>query len=204
MKKTAILLFLVCTLAVGLVAHPHMFLDTRLELDLEENRVIGVELTWWFDPMFSTGIIADYDMNSDGIFDAQEIKHIYDYAFSNLETYEYFTYLTTGEKSYVPAKIKNFNARVEDGTLIYNFYIPFDTAIIDNVFSVAIYDTSYYCDVQYRQDSPVILRGNPDASWEIVQNREKSIQYGGIVSVARQGKTYSGVAFPREVVVQVP
>jgi ABC-type uncharacterized transport system substrate-binding protein len=78
-----------------------------------------------------------------------------------------------------------------------------DMPVCDECFSVAIYDHSYYCDILYCSDSPITLSGpgSEDASYQIVENQNIEILYGGSVSVSRDGRSYTGLAYPQQVVV---
>jgi ABC-type uncharacterized transport system substrate-binding protein len=71
------------------------------------------------------------------------------------------------------------------------------------VFRIAIYDSTYYCDILYKEGSPITISGpgSESARFEIEQNSNITISYGGTVSVSREGSTYSGTAYPQQLVV---
>ncbi len=185
-------------------AHPHMFIDSKVTVDMDNTTLKGLEVTWWFDPLFSSNILIDFDVNKNRILDAEEVGYIRDYAFGNLKQYDYFIYLQTGNSRYSPESTVNFNAYYEGETLVYHFYVPFNAAINGGQYTVAMYDKTYYCDIQYVRKDPVVLRGDTTATWELLTNTDMKIKYGGNVSVAREGKTYSGVAYPMQLVVEIP
>jgi ABC-type uncharacterized transport system substrate-binding protein len=180
-----------------------MFIDTRLKIGIEENRLKQVEITWYFDPMFSASIVGDFDSDRNGVFTPEETEAVREYAFSNLKNYDYFTFLELNGKTHVPRRIENFKVFVENRQLVYRFSIPFDLEIEEKKFALAIYDESYFCDILFHEDSPVEFQGTRPAAWEIRENKDMSINYGGPVSVSRDGKEYSGTAYPQQLQVSL-
>ena len=186
-------------------AHPHMFIDTKLEVRLSGDRLAGLEITWFFDPMFTASIVNDWDENGNGSFSSSEVELVYENAFSNLADFNYFTYVSTGNTTRSPSAVEEFTVFMDGQTLVYRFFTPFDIVLCDGIFSVAIYDHTYYCDILYCSDSPITLvgPGSSNASFQIVENNNIEILYGGAVSVSRDGKTYTGMAYPQQVVVTI-
>ena len=182
-------------------AHPHMFIDTEMEVRLSDNSFNGIEITWSFDPMFTAAITSDFDTNRDGQFSQQETAEVFANAFSNLESSNYFTFISIDGNTYSPSGIENFDVFMKDGALIYRFFCPFNKIITSGEFRIAIYDSTFYCDILYKEGNPITLSGNPDASFTIEQNSDISISYGGSVSVSREGSSYTGTAFPQQLVV---
>ena len=186
-------------------AHPHMFIDTRLELGLGQGTLEELEITWYFDPFFTASIAGDYDADGDGEFSSSETEQVRQNAFSNLENYCYFTFVTTREGTFTPESIEDFSVFMKGDTLAYEFSSPMDLELPGGEFSVVIYDETFYCDILYHPSDPVTLSGScsDQASCRIVENRDIQINYGGSVSVSREGSSYSGTAFPQQVVVDL-
>ena len=180
-----------------------MFIDTRLEVRLNSDCLDGLEITWYFDPMFTASIVNDFDENGNGSFSEHEIDLIYENAFSNLADFDYFTYVSTDNTTLSPGSVEEFTVFMEGQTLVYRFFVPIDILILDGNFAVAIYDHTYYCDILYHEDSPITLTGpgSENASFQIVENNNIEILYEGTISVSRDGKTYTGLAYPQQVVV---
>ncbi len=195
--------FCLLSLFVSAWAHPHMFIDTQLEVRLSGDCLDGLEITWYFDPMFTASIMNDWDSNGNGSFSSSEVDQIYENAFSNLADFDYFTYISTGSTTLSPSVVEDFTVYMEGQTLVYRFFVPVDMQVCDGCFSVAIYDHTYYCDILYSTDSPIALTGpgSDDASYHIVENQNIEILYGGTVSVSRDGRNYTGMAYPQQVVV---
>ncbi len=182
-----------------------MFIDTKLEVRLAGDRLDGLEITWFFDPMFTASILNDWDVNGNGSFSSSEVEQVYENAFSNLADFDYFTFVSTGNTTLSPSAIEEFAVFMDGQTLVYRFFTPFDQSLQDGYFSVAIYDKTYYCDILYCEDSPITIvgQGSERASFQIVENDNIEILYGGSISVSRDGKTYTGTAYPQQVVVTI-
>ncbi|WP_321990975.1 DUF1007 family protein [Marispirochaeta aestuarii] len=202
MIRRFLLLALLCLPSV-LAAHPHMFIDTRLKIDIQGNSLKQIEITWYFDPMFTASIVGDFDGDRNGVFTPEETEGVREYAFSNLENYDYFTFLELNGTTHVPRRIENFRVFVENRQLVYRFSIPFDLEVKEKKFAIAIYDESYFCDILFHEESPIEFQGTRPADWEILENKDMSINYGGPVSVSRDGKEYSGTAFPQQLQVSL-
>lgn len=197
------ILMLLPALPAYLSAHPHMFIDTEMEVRLQGDILDGIEITWHFDPMFTAAITTDFDNNGNGQFSTGETAEVFSNAFSNLETSDYFTFVNIDGQIYSPTQIEEFSVFIEDGALVYRFFCPFNIRITNGVFSVAIYDRTYYCDILYREGSPITINGpgSETAQFEIEQNNDITISYGGSISVSREGSSYSGTAYPQQLVV---
>jgi ABC-type uncharacterized transport system substrate-binding protein len=47
-------------------AHPHVFVDSRIEVVLEADRVLAVRLTWTYDEFFTLMLTEDLGLDGDG------------------------------------------------------------------------------------------------------------------------------------------
>ncbi|MCD6587085.1 MAG: DUF1007 family protein, partial [Candidatus Fermentibacteraceae bacterium] len=59
-------------LPVVVLAHPHMFIDTEMDVRLNGSTLSGIQITWHFDPMFTAAIAGDFDSNGNGQFSTSE------------------------------------------------------------------------------------------------------------------------------------
>ncbi len=186
-----------------LLCHPHMFIDTEMEIRLRNDELEGVEITWHFDPMFTAAICTDFDINGNGEFSHAETSEVFSNAFSNLESSDYFTFLSINGQTLSPTRIEEFSVFLQGGALVYRFFCPFNIRVTQGEFRIAIYDSTYYCDILYKEGTPISISGpgSSSAAYQIEQNDDISITYGGNVSVSREGSTYSGTAFPQQLVV---
>lgn len=77
--RRAALAALATIAAQGVAAHPHVFVDTRLEVLIDDqNRATGVRIGWTYDEMTSLQLIVDHgvDEDMDGVLTAEEQARI--------------------------------------------------------------------------------------------------------------------------------
>ncbi|MGH1457397.1 MAG: DUF1007 family protein [Paracoccaceae bacterium] len=65
--------------AAPAAAHPHIFVETGLKLELDgEGRLIGVEVTWTYDELYSLLVLEDMELDDDydGVLRPDEIENL--------------------------------------------------------------------------------------------------------------------------------
>lgn len=180
-----------------------MFIDTEMDVRVSGSTLEGIQITWYFDPMFTAAITTDFDRDGNGVFTDAETEQVYQNAFSNLESSQYFTFVGVSGSTLSPSCTEEFAVFMEGDALVYRFFCPFNIQVPNGTFTVAIYDSTFYCDILYREGNPISISGSDAATCEIVQNSDVAISYGGEVSVSRDGASYSGTAFPQQLVVHL-
>lgn len=113
------LTFFACFLITFLGAHPHVFIDTKVNVLPEK-----IVMSWSFDEMSSAMLLSDYDKNKNKKLDPDEIAFMEKDHFKTLEPYSYFTHLSDGKDEFDLKKVSEFNASFENKKLIYTFAIP--------------------------------------------------------------------------------
>lgn len=177
MKKRTILpiLFLLASIQ-PLSAHPHMMLTSRCTVHFEEDNIKGITLEWEFDKFFSTDMIFSYDLDKNGLYDKTETAEVFQYAFSNLKKYNYFTFFRVGDRRFTPEDVEDFTVwNIDDETLAYSFYIPLDD-FSGKELNIAVYDYSFFCHVSYDEKTPVTL-DMKDSSVDPVLTLEENQDY---------------------------
>ncbi len=156
-------------LSIGLhaAAHPHMSLESSLRFEMKGRECVGIQVEWAFDPVFSATIIGEFDSNRDGTFNAAENEALRKGAFSNLANYNYFFYLRKGAARISPKKIEAFSGSQRDGILVYRFRVPLEGQGYAEDFYVAVFDTTFFCDVRYADiPATTVEADGPKASAE--------------------------------------
>ncbi|MDI6743342.1 MAG: DUF1007 family protein [Smithella sp.] len=158
-------------IAVGLLmavvqmshAHPHVFIDVRVDVQFSADGLSGIQVEWVFDAMFGSSLIADYDRNKNGRFDAGEIAHIEKEAFSNLVNFNYFTYIIDGGKRRDISQVSDFKASIFGKTVKYAFFIPLEYSYdkIDGDRFIGFFDKTNYCDFQFNAARPFSVSAPP-------------------------------------------
>jgi len=203
MKRIALPVFLL-SLSLPLFAHPHIMLNTSLEIEYSNSKCTGVWVDWEFDRFFSVSIIRDFDKNKNGKFDKNEVKDIEAHAFSNLKNYGYFVNIRVGKKRSHPKRVTNFFARFSGDKLYYRFFVPLDKGSYSN-FNISIFDPTYYCAVTYVKGGITFGSGKgPLPKYAILENKNYPVYYnpyGSASDMTAYTKWKPGLqtAYPKEV-----
>lgn len=54
-------------------SHPHVFIEVRIEVELDARGIEGIWQHWTFDEYFSAWIIEEFDTDGDGKFSDEEL-----------------------------------------------------------------------------------------------------------------------------------
>ncbi len=168
----------------SLLSHPHVFIDYTVNFVFDQNGLAGIEAKWIFDEMYSSMLIQDYDEDKDGRFSNSEIITTKQDAFSNLENYNYFIYLSINSKNFKVKSIKNFSVDVYDNKVIYSFFIPWvvPATLSYKKIEICMYDETYYVDLLPLGDDPVRFtnEGSIDYEVKVFEDTKESQDYGEI------------------------
>jgi ABC-type uncharacterized transport system substrate-binding protein len=191
-----------------------MSLESRIEFEYAGVECTAIRLEWKFDPFFSASIIQETDLDRNGRLDAAESEKVRTYAFVNLRKYGYFTYLRSGDQRVTPERIERFVASIRGDRLVYAFTVPLTGKGFGDDFSVAVFDTTYYCAVLYPPpgaESPATIKQTSSRAaaprWERVVNKKYPVYYNPR-SPATDGTVYTEwkagleTAYPEEIRVR--
>lgn len=184
MRSRSFALAACAAIATGSIAwaHPHVAFDASVEFQMRGRTCVACYVDMIFDPLFSASLILEYDANRDRSFDIAETAKLKKGAFDNLRHYGYFVFLRKGDRRFQPESIEGFSARIKDGLLIYRFKIPLVGKGFVDDFSVAVFDSTYYCQVVY-PTSPAKVTAAPGSEVEpgyrieVAENRKYPIYY---------------------------
>ncbi|WP_432738521.1 DUF1007 family protein [Maridesulfovibrio sp. FT414] len=131
-------------------AHPHVFVDCSLTFEFDDQGLKGIRQKWWFDEMFATMILGDFDTNHDNKLSADEEKAIENGAFVNLRNFSYFTRIFVDGEDYLPVEATEFKPLIEDSTLVYSFFVPLRITPDKrpHIVKAAVFDETFYTSIQ--------------------------------------------------------
>ena len=98
LSKLKLKLAVICTSVVIIFsqqsakAHPHIWIDNQIILSGTGGKIKSIDAHWQFDEVYSTQIRAEFDINRNNKFDADEIKAIQANAFGALAERNYFAH----------------------------------------------------------------------------------------------------------------
>ncbi|SIQ87139.1 ABC-type uncharacterized transport system, substrate-binding protein [Alkalispirochaeta americana] len=146
-------LFLVVS-GTSLGAHPHIWVDSRIEVRVAEASLEAVRAYWTFDPFFSEMILFDYGrpQGEGGAFTAVQVEAIRQGAFENLRHYGFFTILRVDGERRTVERVENFSTFLDDEeSLVYAFDIPLRIPVSSagTELAVSMYDETFFTDMMF-------------------------------------------------------
>ncbi len=172
----------------SLLAHPHVFIDNRISVVFNDKGLKGFKHEWFFDEMFSSTMIQEFDLDADGKFNEKEIKGIVRGAFSNLKEHNYFTDISINGQRFKIKEFKDFQAKIDSGVMIYKFFIPCGvTAIRENQeATIAVYDPTYFVQVLWASQKPYSFEDTSkvELRYEVIEDEKNAYYYGQIIPEA--------------------
>ena len=176
-----ITLFAGLTLPTRALAHPHVFIENKLDIVFDENGLAGFQVTWSFDEMFTIMVLEDILGLTDSPMETSHVPVVKQQAFDHLREDDYFTKVCINKASFRVQFIEAFSARMDKERLVYEFFIPCHVKALSSWQSVAVaqYDPSFYAALFLAED-PITVRGAQDyqVEHETAVNKEKSYYYG--------------------------
>ncbi len=131
------------------LAHPHVFIEAKLDFVFDGEACVGFWQEWTFDAVFSMELRYNFDADRNASFSKAEQEDIHDGAFINLRRYGFYTLLRRGSTRSSPTSVENFSASLSDERAVYRFFVPLEDNNYIGSFSVAVFDTTYYSAVRY-------------------------------------------------------
>jgi len=166
MKNLVISVFVFFCLLVVMVeltfAHPHVFIAQNLKVQFDEKGMAGFNVYWEFDDMFSSMICEDHDLNKNGVLEKSEVLSIKEKAFAYIAEFNYFIYVKINGADFKVKFVTEFSARLKNGKLIYNFFIPCHVSAAKNFkhIIIASYDPNYYSAIYFIEQHPFTIENN--------------------------------------------
>lgn len=186
MRRAILALIVLLLMPSPARAHPHVWIEHRLDLVMDGATLRGLHLTWTFDEMYSSMIKEDYTATKDGRIGPADIKRIERDAFSNLANYNYFVEATLDGKPLKFVKVEAFDVRVDaQGRLVYDFTLVVDKIrpAAANELKYAVFDPEYFIEFALAAQTPAKASGNPAAACRAARRVPRaSPQWGTLVS----------------------
>jgi ABC-type uncharacterized transport system substrate-binding protein len=175
---------LLALLPVRAVAHPHVWIEATAAFLFERERVVGVQVRWRFDELYSGTLIQDFDGDRDGRFGPEEVAALHSGAFSALQTFSYFTHLRLDGTTQPVETVRDFAAFIDNRRVVYQFVAVLPTPVDPRAKRLAVgpYDPSYYVHFELETAEPVTLGGTarPACRYELFDDAEHPIYFGMI------------------------
>ena len=158
--------------ALPAFSHPHVFIDTGVELILNsDGQVDAVRITWFYDELYTLSIIEDrgFDPDFDGVLDSAEKAALSGFDMEWDEGFAGDTYVLAGETPLGLSGPSGWTADYVAGKLVSTHLRRLKTPVspADAPVIVQSYDPGFY--VSYRIVGTPKVTGGQDCTAEIFQ-----------------------------------
>lgn len=128
------------------LAHPHVWVTSKAEIDYAEGKVVALRHSWTFDSAYSAFVTQGLDKNGDGKLSPDELAGLASENTSNLAEFAYFTKLKVAGKEQAFADPVEPRMTMSDGALTLTFRLPLKTAVAQGrgVVALEVYDPTYF------------------------------------------------------------
>ena len=168
-------------------AHPHVWVNTKVEVILVAGYLEKLQVEWSFDELFTSMVLMDNDADGDGQLSAPESSNVKRTYFDNLKGYNYFAHLRLGKTELVIPTITEFRAAINaEGRAVYRFSVPVGQRLdAKTAFAFGFYDESFYTDMVFDKKDPVVLTVSEGGKATVVvkPNLAKAYYGGQVVPI---------------------
>ena len=143
------------TFITTVFAHPHAFVECTFSFVMDDRGLAGFKQQWTLDEMTTVSVLDVVDKNRDGSLSDEEKLAVRDMSVDSLLQYHYFTVARINGKDYPVREIKDFAAKLKNGKLIYDFFVPCRVEVAPgqtNEVKAAVYDETFYTAVVYVEE----------------------------------------------------
>lgn len=149
-------------LSLPAFAHPHVFIDARGEVFVEDGAVAAMRHHWTFDPYFSAWAIQGLDADGDGELTTEELQPLADENIVGLDYYSYYTFAGSWDDPLAIERAAEPSMRYEGGQLTLSFTIDFaQPGQLGRSFDIEVGDPEYYAAFTFPESDAIVLHGAP-------------------------------------------
>lgn len=149
-------------------AHPHVFVDTGFVPIVADDRLVGVETSWRFDAIYSSVVLADFDLDGDGALNAQERSALVGVFFAELADYGYFTRVGIDGAWHQSGVASDFWVSAEGGILSAGFTLRTDLPVVDSV-ELVPFDEEHF--IAFQVANETVIAAQASTAWGCEQRR---------------------------------
>lgn len=157
--------------ATPAMAHPHVWVEMRSDLVLnDKGQVSAVNLMWTFDDAYAQMALEGLDTNGDGVYDPSELEPLTRENIDSLKDYGYFTYVRyNGQKQAIGAPV-DAGQIYSNNKLQLHMQVPLLTPLdpAKGAFVLKIYDPDFFIAFDYPKEDPVSVIGTLPQGCELV------------------------------------
>ncbi len=153
-------------------AHPHVFIDTQVEVIFDQaGKASQVRITWIYDDFFSLSILADqgFDPDGDGKLTEDERRRLPGFDMHWEAGYPGDSYALSGDTPLKLGPPHDYTADFVDGKLVSTHLRDIEPTVdpVDRPLVIRSYDPSYY--VEYTITAPPKVTGREGCKVALVE-----------------------------------
>lgn len=150
-----------CALPMQALAHPHIFVESRLEvIGGPDGNVQELRNVWRFDEVFSSSVLLDFDKNTDLKLDEHELAELGETMRTSLADYHYFTSLTMNGAPVGVQKPDVIHVTFKEGQILVFFVVkPEKPMPLKGRLTFGIYDPTMYTAIDFPTDKDLVAEG---------------------------------------------
>jgi ABC-type uncharacterized transport system substrate-binding protein len=143
-------------------AHPHVFADGHVVLDVNAGReLVAITNQWTFDAPFSAFAVTGLDTNGDGKLQKEELDELAETSMDSLQDYHFFTWATSRGADAQFSGPRDYAYTFSDGRLTLNFTMPLKKPLpLDATLQVEVFDPEYFVAYTFPDHGAVEIAGN--------------------------------------------
>ncbi|MBC6416644.1 MAG: DUF1007 family protein [Rhodospirillales bacterium] len=159
-------------------AHPHVWVDAKLSVVMEDGKATALDVSWLFDEFYSELVRGDFDQDRDGALSRTELDALVGVSAVALSAHSFFTHLRIGEERPKVAAVKEFYADDDGVQISYRFRVPLrePVDVVQTPFSVGLFDEGYYVAIELADK--MIEVGDPACRMQPKEDLEQPLYYG--------------------------
>jgi ABC-type uncharacterized transport system substrate-binding protein len=164
-------------------AHPHVWIETRANFVFDQGKLIGVDLDWLFDEMFSAAMIEDFDHGHKGHFDTKDVADLQQQVLPGYADFAYYTHIRVDGQEVKIAKTANFAPSLEKGQVRFKFraLLPEPVDPAKHKLEAGLYDETFFVDLGLAADNPIGFTGTDKCVATILPDPAHKIYFGQVV-----------------------
>lgn len=161
-------------------ANPDVWVETTIAVAFDDEWVSRLTFSWAFDDFYSAHTIRTYDLDRDGMFNALESMTLRSETFDPLSGAGYHVHVWSGDEKRRDIGVDDFEARIEDTTLVYAFSVPLAPPLDPQKgpVTVSLFDRENFVDFNFRDSDFLLVSGAMGAGCKFRVARGEGAQSG--------------------------
>lgn len=177
----------------ALSAHPHAWIDLRVDLIVNDRgELVRMEQSWNIDPTYSHVLLEELtrDLGGDIAIDAA-LEHAAERMLANLAAYDYFTVIEVDNRSLATPQARNGHLDLEGRRLQLRFELSFEGQGIQagDGFRYRVYDPEYWIEILHDPDDVVFVENRRGCEVRISDPRPDAQMVIYAASLDRQDRS---------------